>query len=384
MRILASPAFTNEKVNPYNALLYRSIEAVTEAAANDSANGKMANSNVLNDKTENSIRKKTVSEYSHKKAVLEKFDVLHFHWPDGYINQRNLLKAVQRTLLFSLIILITKLKGTNIVWTVHNVTPHDSYHPKLSRFFMDWFINRCNGFIFMSEESKTTFFNIYKPSATAQYNIIPHGHYRSSYPAAIDKALAKNKLGLPPDKKVLLFCGMIKPYKNIDSLIQTFSQANLAHYELVIAGKPDSPQLAEQLQQQKGAQENIHLFLHFIPDDQLHIYLSAADIVILPYKSILNSGALLLALSFNKPVIAPHIGAFVALQQELGSQWICSYDGDLQAGILSKALHELETFERPAICPLENYDWNKLATLTVNFYQNLFQRSPTSKQQVIS
>ncbi|MES2823047.1 MAG: glycosyltransferase family 4 protein [Pseudomonadota bacterium] len=374
MHILASPAFTNEKVNPYNALLYRGIEAV-----NETDNNKTDSSETV--KCES---KKTVSEYSHKKAILGKFDILHFHWPDGYINQRNLLKAVQRALLFSLIILIAKLKGAHIVWTVHNVTPHDAFHPKLSRFFMHWFINRCNGLIFMSEESKATFLQIYKPPATIRYAIIPHGHYRSSYPAAIDKVSAKIKLGLPADKKVLLFCGMIKPYKNIDSLIQTFAQTNLSHYELVIAGKPDSPQLAEQLHQHKGDHANIHLFLQFIPDDQLHIYLSAADIVILPYKSILNSGALLLALSFNKPVIAPHIGAFVALQQELGKQWIHSYDGDLQVGTLSKALLQLEALERTTICPLENYDWNKLAALTVTFYQSLFQRSPTCKQQVIS
>jgi beta-1,4-mannosyltransferase len=382
MHILASPAFANEKVNPYNALLYRGIEAVSEVASSETIIFKTGDCKT--DKFASIKSKKAVSEYSHKKALLGKFDILHFHWPDGYINQRNLLKAVQRTLLFALIILITKLKGTHIVWTVHNVTPHDAFHPKLSRLFMHWFINRCNGLIFMSEESKTTFLHLYQPPATTHYAIIPHGHYRNSYPAAIDKMTAKAKLGLAADKKVLLFCGMIKPYKNIDSLIQTFAQTKLPHYELVIAGKPDSPQLAEQLQQQKGEHANIHLFLQFIPDDQLHIYLSAADIVILPYKSILNSGALLLALSFNKPVIAPHIGAFVALQQELGKQWIYSYDGDLQVDTLSKALLQLEILERPAICPLENYDWHKLAALTVTFYQSLFQRSPTCKQQVIS
>ena len=396
MRILASPAFANEKVNPYNALLYRGIETVvietvvietvaTETVDSTIIDSKTIANKAIDRKTNNSkIIKPSVSEYSHKKALLGKYDIIHFHWPDGYINQHSLLKLIQRAFVFSLIILMTKLKGAKIVWTVHNIAPHDAYHPKLSRLFMDWFINRCNGLIFMSEASKTTFFNLHQPPATIQYAIIPHGHYRSSYPAAIDKAIAKTQLGLSPDKKILLFCGMIKPYKNINALIQTFSQAQLADYELVIAGNPDSLQLEKQLQQQKGNNSSIHLFLRFIPDAELHVYLSAADVVILPYKSILNSGALLLALSFNKPVIAPHIGAFVALQQELGSQWVYSYEGDLQAPTLTTALYELAKLERATICPLENYDWNKLAASTVAFYQHLFLPPATRNQQVMS
>jgi len=356
MRILASPAFSNKKVNPYNALLYSNIKAVNF-----------------------SHKKNRVHEYSHKKALLEKFDIIHFHWPDAYINPRHMLKCLQRTFMLALIVIVCRLKGSRIVWTVHNVVPHDAHHLTFSHFFMRWFVRQCDGLIFMSEESKAAFFSLYKTKSTTQYTIIPHGHYRTSYPHAIQKSLARKQLGLADDKKVLLFLGMIKPYKNVDALIELFIQARMQDYWLLIAGNTNSAELKEKLQEQAKAAP-VKLFLQFIPDDKIHIFFSAADAVVLPYKTILNSGALLLALSFDKPVIAPHIGAFASLQQELGRKWIYSYAGGLQADTLKHALAFLEKQDYTVPCPLENYDWDKLARATVAFYYQLFPLTPTSIQ----
>ena len=360
MRILASPAFANKKINPYNALLYSHIKALAQPQT-----------------------KICVQEYSHKKALLEKYDIIHFHWPDGYINQKQMFKTIQRSILFCVIVLIVKLKGSNIVWTVHNAAPHDAYQPRFSYFFMNWFAKQCDGLIFMNEESKATFFNLYRCKRNIQYAIIPHGHYRNSYPAAIDNELAKSKLSLPNNKKVLLCFGMIKPYKNVDGLMELFTQAKLLDYVLVVAGNTDSPELKEKLIQ-RAKSSNIHLFLQFIPDNKVHIYLSAADTVILPYKTILNSGALLLALSFNKPVIAPHIGAFVSLQQELGRKWVYSYVDDLEVNTLKNALRHLEAQDRSNPCPLENYEWDKIAASTFAFYKQLFPHSSNPTQALHS
>ena len=356
MKILASPAFANEKVNPYNALLYRNLVEVDE-------------------------HKSSVTEYTHKRALLQKFDLLHFHWPDGYINQRSLLKTLQRILIFGLVVVASKLKSTKIVWTVHNVAPHDAQHPHLALRFMRWFIQRCDGLLFMSDESRKIFLNTYQGCADIAYAIIPHGHYRRSYPAPVTQQLAKQQLQLPADKKVLLFCGMIKPYKNIESLIRNFIQADINDYVLVIAGNPDSAQLRAQLE--AFSHPNLYQFLHFIPDNKLHVFLSAADAVILPYKAILNSGALLLALSFNKPVIAPDIGAFLTLKQELGEQWIFCYQGDLTPGTLLTALDSFTQHQRPALCPLDNYEWHKIASMTLGFYQQLLPQAANAGEQAI-
>lgn len=354
MRILASPAFSNERVNPYNAQLYRKIE--------------LCGHNVF--------------EYSHKRALQEKFDIVHVHWPDGYIDHRNSLKALQRALLLLTMMTIAKLKGARLVWTAHNLKPHDAHHPRFSQYFLTRFLKLCNGLIFLTAEGKNSFLQYYPKQKNIPCAIVPHGHYRDSYPKAIDQTQAKAELNLVTDKKIILFMGMIKAYKNCDALIKEFNAAKLTDYLLVIAGKPDTPRYKEQLEMLAKENENIHLRLEFIPDDQVHLYMSAASCVILPYKSILNSGALLLALSFNKPVIAPHIGAFVDLQHELGLQWIYSYTNDLNATNLEFMLKQLDNLSRPAICPLDNYDWRNLAELTVDFYEEILPGKSASEHNV--
>jgi glycosyltransferase involved in cell wall biosynthesis len=354
MRILASPAFSNERINPYNAQLYRKIDASGHS----------------------------VFEYSHKRVLKEKFDIIHVHWPDGYIDQQSWPKAIQRAVLLTLMMSLGKLKGARLVWTAHNLKPHDAYHPKFSQFFLTQFLKLCNGLIFLTADGKNSFLQNYPAQKKMPCAIIPHGHYRDSYPEAIDQTQAKNKLGLVTEKKILLFMGMIKPYKNCDALIKEFTEAKLENHILVIAGKPETPKYKELLESLAQGNENIHLHLDFIPDDKLHLYMSAADTVILPYKSILNSGALLLALSFNKPVIAPHIGAFIELQNELGLQWIYSYVSDLNAANLDFILEQLDRLTRPSLCPLDNYDWRNLAQLTINFYKEILPSGSTSQHNV--
>ena len=347
MRILAAPAFSNEKVNPYNALLYRELQKLGV----------------------------DVGEYQHAKALQEQVDLVHYHWPDDYTNPKGLVKTWQRILLLAFMVCTLKLKGRKLVYTVHNTAPHDAFRPRLSKMFMNWFIRRCDGFIFMSEANKTAFYQRYQPPENIAYAIIPHGHYRNSYPPEITRTEAKQLLELNINKKVLLFVGMIKPYKNIPTLMKAFNEAQLTNYQLVIAGTPDNAELRAELETLKNV--NTRLFLRFIPDSELNVYMSAADAVILPYKAILNSGALLLALSFNRPVIAPHMGAIVDMQKSLGLQWIYGYTGDLTANNLQHALIALENSARPAECPLDDYSWDKLAASTLDFYCQLTTR-PTN------
>lgn len=344
MRILASPAFSNEKVNPYNALLYRELQRMGVE----------------------------VGEYSHSRLFDKPADLVHFHWPDGYINQKALAKTWLRILLLTAAVYLLKFKGSKLVWTVHNTAPHDAIRPQLSGAFMQWFIRRCDGFIFMSEANKAAFFQNYQPAENCRFAIIPHGHYRTCYPPAVSQMAAKQHLGLNAKRKVLLFVGMIKPYKNIDGLIHAFNEARLGNYQLVIAGNPENAALRDELEALKGA--NTRLFLRFIPDSELNVYMSAADVVILPYKAILNSGALLLALSYNRPVIAPHMGAIIDLQKNLGLQWIYGYAGELTASCLQHALIALEHSVRDPVCPLDNYNWDKIAASTLDFYRQLRER----------
>jgi glycosyltransferase involved in cell wall biosynthesis len=90
---------------------------------------------------------------------------------------------------------------------------------------------------------------------------------------------------------------------------------------------------------------------------------------------------LLLALSFNTPVIAPRLGAFIDLHEELGPKWICIYEGDLNAEILTLSFNPQRQVSSKVLCPLENYDWDKIAELTIKFYQELGSHFSVKKER---
>lgn len=341
MKVISSPAFSNRKANPYNYRLFENISKIGY----------------------------TVDEYNHKNAFAHKYDIVHYHWPDGYINKDRYFKTIQRGFLLIFMVLLSRIKGSKIVWTVHNLNPHDAFYPKTCKLFLKFFVKITSGFIFMSTSGKNEFgkiYGLYKP-----YVIIPHGHYRNDYSKAIPVVQAREKLKIPAEDTVLLFFGMIKPYKNIIELIEVFNNSKLQNLTLLIVGQPDNPQLKKDILRKAEGKHKISLCLKFISDEEVSLYFSAADITVLPYTNILNSGVLLLSLSFDIPVIAPAVGAVQDLHDALGDEWIVTFNNKLTSHKLNQAIHKLVNSSRDLNCPLEEYDWENLAKETVSFYRQL-------------
>lgn len=337
MRILAWPASVNAKSNPYNNLLYKHMVGLG------------------------------VIEYSHKAALLENYDILHIHWPDGYINEKSLLKTLQRIILLSAVVMLAKLKGAKLVWTVHNLAPHDAFYPHLAGVFLKWFALQANGLIFLSRSSMETYRERYGLARRQVSAIVPHGHYRDIYPSAQARDSARKELGLPPDKEVFLFLGLIKPYKNVDRLVADFIALDNPEAVLVVAGAADD-EMAQALFEQASGHENIRLFLNFIPDERLGLFYGAADLVVLPFRNILNSGSALLSLSYNRPIIAPALGSMMELKETVGDGWVHLYHDDFSVHTLRDAL---KVKVPSGTCDLGALDWNVIAAQTQNFYREV-------------
>ena len=127
--------------------------------------------------------------------------------------------------------------------------------------------------------------------------------------------------------------------------------------------------------QKAEGNDKINLCLDFIPDDEVPLYFSAADMTILPYTNILNSGVLLLSLSFDTPVIAPAVGAVKDLHDNLGDKWILPYNNKLTSHILNQEIHTLVNSSRDLNCPLQEYNWDNIAKETVSFYRQLCNKT---------
>jgi len=128
---------------------------------------------------------------------------------------------------------------------------------------------------------------------------------------------AKRRLGIANGERTLLFLGRIRPYKGLEYLLSAFEQLVTAEptFRLIVAGEPKKgneeylAEIYETMRLGKG-RHNIILKDQFIKDEDIELYLKAADVLVLPYKDISQSGILFLAYTFGLPVIASDVGSF--------------------------------------------------------------------------
>lgn len=340
--IVAKPYKRYSKDNPYNALLYKALEAL---------GGK-------------------VSEFSFKTALKAKADIWHIHWPDAPLNRRSPVMAWLRTLYAMGMLSYVKLRGRRIVWTAHNVKPHDSRYPFLERLLWANVTWMLDGVIYMSEAARAQAAERFPVLAQRHAAIIPHGDYRDWYESTLSKAEAKEALGIGPDQTVIANVGQIRAYKNIPHLIRCVRELNREDVHLVIAGKPGSPDIAREVEDEAAKTANCHLHLRFVDDSELNTLINAADLVALPYSNILNSGSAILALSFDRPVLVPNMGSMPELQDAVGPDWVRLHGDGLTVDDLRSALDWASAGpaadETPA--PLEALSWPVIAQATLDFF----------------
>lgn len=137
-----------------------------------------------------------------------------------------------------------------------------------------------------------------------------------------------------------------------------------------MAGKPNPSSLEQIIRNAAQHDPRVRLHLEFIASDRLQLFLNAADLIVLPYTEILNSGSALLALSFNRPMLVPSKGSMSELQKQTGNSWVKTYDGTLTPSQLKEAMHNtvadlfINSNNNWPILP----EWLDIATTTYIFY----------------
>ncbi len=304
-------------------------------------------------------------------AAMAKPKIFHILW-------NNKFEMFDRTLLM----LYYRLLCKRIVLTAHNVNA-------AKRDSRDTFLNRITlriqyllaGHIFVhTEKMKLELIEEFGVQES-QVTVIPFGINDTVPNTDLSPREAKQRLGIRVGERTILFFGRIRPSKGLEYLIAAFHQVSTRHdaYRLIIAGSPDDCENYWSTIQESIVEDTrsgrIVLRSEFIPDEQTELYFKAADVLVLPYRSIYQSGILFLAYSFGLPVLASDVGG---LKDEIveGKTGFSFRPQDAVA--LAKAIEEYFASDlstdpnrrRKEISAYakDRYSWNKVGQITISVY----------------
>lgn len=272
-------------------------------------------------------------------ANLKDHDVLHVHWPSFcYFDSKSSLRTWVGLIRFTTVLFFLKLRRVTIVWTAHNMYPHDGGKTLWSHRFARRFIVVVADTILTHGTTAASLIEREFGVKRDKIRVVPHGHWIGYYSNTISKDETRDRLNIGRDAFVYAFVGLCKPYKGLEGLIRTF--AGLGREDtLLIAGRFQSQEYFNSIRQEIANFPACSIAFHpgFIENDDLQLYFKTADVIVLPYTEILTSGSAVMAMSFGRPVVAPKAGVLPDLVY--GRSGVL-YDPSARDG-LSQAMREI-------------------------------------------
>ena len=269
-----------------------------------------------------------LATFSWSRFLTGRFDVFHAHWPEILVNGRSPLKRFARQVLFLLGLLRLRATRVAIVRTLHNLELPTGISRR-ERWLLQLFERWTTLLIALNPVTEIST----KPSVT-----ILHGHYRDWYASRPREPRVTGRIA---------YVGLIRRYKAVDTLIRAFTRLPAGgqghELSLYVGGRPSSTELATELAELGGDDHRIELALDFLSDAELVAALTAAELVVLPYREMHNSGTVLAALSLDARVLVPDNAVNDLLSAEVGPGWVFRYTGaELTADDLRTALAQIE------------------------------------------
>jgi D-inositol-3-phosphate glycosyltransferase len=212
-----------------------------------------------------------------------------------------------------------KTSGAKLVHTCHNVRSFQARGARVTgRGRIGDGIHRLtyrcyDRIIFHAQDNLREYLDVFDGDERKTF-VVPHGDYSVlADEGSLSRVAARRRLRLPEQGKMVLFFGIIRRYKGLPDLIRAFSgvRRQVPDAFLVVAGAPfrDSDiESCRQMASEGGISDAVRWHLRYVPENELSPYFMAADLVVLPYRKIYQSGILQLAYAHRRPVVATRVG----------------------------------------------------------------------------
>ncbi|MCT1834419.1 glycosyltransferase [Kocuria palustris] len=282
------------RVNPFQALLYREFGPSGVAVAP-----------VLN-----SFDFDVLPSFHRLSAS----QTIHFHWINWVIGVATDAEQA-RTKVRGFLGRVDKFRdaGGKVVWTAHNVYPHDATFIDEELELQQGLADRADAVHLMAASTTEAMDGLLSVDPD-RVVIAPHPSYVGAYEDYVSRQEARAALGIDADETVFVLFGALKAYKGLHALLDGFQELcrrdDGRAYRLVVAGHPDEDPDVQRLVDRCIVDPNVLIEPHRIPGAKAQYYLRCADAGLVTYTRSLNSGAALLYLSFGLPVLATDTPVF--------------------------------------------------------------------------
>lgn len=310
-------------------------------------------------------------------AIKTDSKIFHIQW-------FNRIHWIDKLILINVYHLLNK----KIVYTAHNVNTlaRNNKDNAWNRFTLKYFYSKVDHIIVHNNKSKKELIEDFLVKED-KISVIKFGLNIFTPKKGLGKNEARSKLNLPLNKKIILFFGAINVYKGIEYLLEAYLKikSESDNFHLVIAGENRDNEYFQKIKSiinNNFSDNSLTVNFSYINDEDIEYYFSSADCLVLPYKSISQSGVHFLSYSFGLPVIATDVGSFKdedIIEGETG--FICEAENseDLKNTLIkyfnSDLYKNLELYRgKIKSWAGENYNWDNIAVKTFNCYMKLYKK----------
>ncbi len=264
---------------------------------------------------------------------------------------------------------LVKKQNIKVLAITDNVIPHEKRIG--DKQLASYFIKGCDGFVTMS---KAVMSDLEKFTNKTHKKYLLHPLY-TAFGEKVPRQEARLKLNLKPEDQVILFFGLIRKYKGLDLLIEAFSLLKTnPNNKLLIAGEfYEDKQPYLDLISKYHIEEQVILLDRFIPNDDVKLYFSAANIVALPYRSATQSGVTQVSFHFEVPTLVTNVGGL----GEIIPDNVAGYVVEPNPQAIAKSLDDYfenkkeQQFTEGMKHEKQKYEWSIFVNEVVDLYNGL-------------